>query len=160
MDAIKRIDLLPGAPPVEQMNGNRPALLGWRVIEARGGKSRVEWIPTPACANPVGQVHGGYLGLIVDDVCGMAFASLLTEFRTFPTISMQIEFHRPIQIGEAVECRGTVVRIGRRFVVADAVVTGGDGKLRARGTATFATDMEGVTGHDGELLAGFTALDA
>jgi len=90
----------------------------------------------------------------------MAFASLLTEFRAFPTISMQLEFHRPIQIGETVECRGTVVRIGRRFVVADTVVTSADGKLRARGTATFAIDMEGVTGHDGEILAGFTALDA
>jgi uncharacterized protein (TIGR00369 family) len=160
MDGIKRIDLLPGAPPAGQMDGNRRNLLGWRVKEARGGKSRVEWTPTPECANPVGQVHGGYLGLMVDDVCGMAFASLLTEFRPFPTISMQIEFHRPIQIGETVECRGTVVRIGRRFVVADMVVMGADGKLRARGTATFAIDMEGVTGHDGEILAGFTALDA
>jgi uncharacterized protein (TIGR00369 family) len=160
MDRMKRADLLPGAPTADAMRGNRATLLGYRVIEAHGGKSLVEWTPTPECANPVGQVHGGYLGLIVDDVCGMAFASLLTEFRAFPTISMQIEFHRPIQIGETVECRGTVVRIGRRFIVIDTVVTGRDGKLRVRGTATFVTDMEGVTGHDGEVLAGFTALDA
>src|SRR5580765_8046727 len=103
MDGIKRIDLLPGAPPMEQMNGNRPQLLGWRVIEAQRGKSRVEWTPTAECSNPIGQVHGGYLGLIVDDVCGMAFASLLTEFVLFPTVSMQLEFHRPIAIGETVD---------------------------------------------------------
>ena len=43
-------------------------------------------------------------GLIVDDVCGTAFASLLTEFVLFPTVSMHLEFHRPIQIGETVDC--------------------------------------------------------
>src|SRR3954465_6150573 len=119
---IARAHELPGAPPAEQMSGNRAALLGWRIVEAAprprrpggtalDGRSRMEWTPTPELANPVGQVHGGYLGLIVDDVCGTAFASLLTEFVLFPTLSMHLEFHRPIQIGETVQCRGTVVRI-------------------------------------------------
>jgi uncharacterized protein (TIGR00369 family) len=156
---IARTDLLPGAPPADRMRNGRDTLLGYRARESGAGRSRVEWTPTPECANPVGQVHGGFLGVIVDDVCGMAFASLLTEFLLFPTQSMQIEFHRPILIGETVECRGTVVRVGRRFVVVDAVVVGPEGKLRARGTATFATDLEGVPGPDGNALAGFSALD-
>ena len=159
MDRVARADKLPGAPPAEQMAGNRAAVLGWRIVEAFEGRSRMEWTPTPELSNPVGQVHGGYLGLIVDDVCGTAFASLLTEFVVFPTISMQLEFHRPIQIGETVDCRGTVVRIGRRFVVVDAVIHGRDGKLRARGTATFATDTEALTMADGRPLRGFSALD-
>lgn len=158
MEQIARTDRLPGAPPLDHLRGNRAALLGYRVVRTGEGRSLIEWTPTPECANPAGQVHGGYLGLIVDDVCGMAFASLLTEFRLFPTASMQIEFHRPILIGETVECRGTVVRAGRRFVVADTVVHGADGKLRARGTATFAIDLEGVLGPDGAPLAGFSAL--
>ena len=160
MERVARPDLLPGAPPAEQLRGNRAELLGYRVVESGGGRSRVEWTPTPECANPVGQVHGGFLGLIVDDVCGTAFASLLTEFRLFPTAAMQLEFHRPILIGETVEVRGTVVRAGRRFVVVDAVVRGPEGKLRARGTATFATDLEGATLADGRPLPGFSAVDA
>ena len=159
MDRIARADKLPGAPPREQMAGNRPALLGWRIVEAFEGRSRMDWTPTPELANPVGQVHGGYLGLIVDDVCGTAFASLLTEFVLFPTVSMHLEFHRPIEIGETVECEGTVVRVGRRFVVVDAVVRGADGKLRARGTTTFAADTEGLTMADGRPLRGFSATD-
>jgi len=51
------------------------------------------------------------------------------------------------------------VRVGRRFAVVDAVVRGGDGKLRARGTATFAADAEGHTMVDGRPLAGFSASD-
>lgn len=156
---VARTDLLPGAPPADALHNGRNALLGYRVVESARGRSRVEWTPTPACANPVGQVHGGFLGVIVDDVSGMAFSSLLTEFRVFPTQSMQLEFHRPIVVGETVECRGTVVRAGRRFVVVDTVVVGPEGKLRARGTATFVTDLEGVAGPDGTPLAGFTALD-
>ena len=159
MDRIARADKLPGAPPADQMSGNRAALLGWRIVEAFEGRSRMEWTPTPEVANPVGQVHGGYLGLIVDDVCGTAFASLLTEFVLFPTVSMQLEFHRPIKIGETVDCTGTVVRVGRRFIVVDAVVRGAEGKLRARGTATFAADTEGHVMADGRPLAGFSASD-
>jgi uncharacterized protein (TIGR00369 family) len=159
MERIPRLDELPGAPSLEDLRGNRTSLLGYRVVEAGGGRSHIEWTPKPECSNPVGQVHGGYLGLIVDDVCGIAFTSLIAEFIVFPTMSMHIEFHRPLMIGEPVDCRGTVVRIGRRFIVADAVITGRDGKLRARGTATFAADLQGVTGHDGEPLVGFTALD-
>jgi uncharacterized protein (TIGR00369 family) len=156
---MARADQLPGAPPADQLRGNRASTLGYRIVEALDGRSRMEWTPTPELANPVGQVHGGYLGLIVDDVCGTAFASLLTEFVVFPTVSMHLEFHRPIQIGETVDCTGTVVRVGRRFIVVDAVVRGAEGKLRARGTATFAADTEGHVMADGRPLAGFSAFD-
>ncbi len=156
---IARTDLLPGAPSSAAMRNGRDEYLGWVPIASGNGRSLVEWTPPPHLANPLGQTHGGFLGVIIDDVCGMAFASLLTEFRPFPTQSMQLEYHRPIMVGETVECRGTVVRVGRRSVVVDAVVVGRDGKLRARGTATFATDLEGATLADGRPLPGFTALD-
>lgn len=154
-----RTDLLPGAPSAASMRNGRDEYVGWAPIESGNGRSRVAWTPPPHLANPLGQTHGGFLGVIVDDVCGMAFASLLTEFRPFPTQSMQLEYHRPIMVGETVECRGTVVRVGRRSVVVDAVVVGPEGKLRARGTATFATDLEGATLADGRPLPGFSALD-
>jgi uncharacterized protein (TIGR00369 family) len=156
---LARPDRLPGAPSADQMRNGRDEYLGWSPIESGRGRSRVAWTPPPHLANPLGQTHGGFLGVVVDDVCGMAFASLLTEFRPFPTQSMQLEYHRPIMVGETVECRGAVVRAGRRTVVVDAVVVGPEGKLRARGTATFATDLEGVTLADGRPLPGFTALD-
>lgn len=151
--------LLPGAPSAAEMRNGRDTYVGWRAVESGDGRSRVEWTPPPHLANPLGQTHGGFLGVVVDDVCGMAFASLLTEFRPFPTQSMHLEYHRPIMVGETVECRGTVVRVGRRSVTVDAVVVGAEGKLRARGTATFATDLEGATLADGSPLPGFSALD-
>jgi len=156
---LARTDLLPGAPSAASMRNGRDEYVGWRPIESGGGRSLVEWTPPPHLANPLGQTHGGFLGVIVDDVCGMALASLLTEFRPFPTQSMQLEYHRPILVGETVQCRGTVVRVGRRSAVVDAVVVGPEGKLRARGTATFAADLEGATLADGRSLPGFSAVD-
>lgn len=156
---LARTDLLPGAPSSEAMRNGRDEYVGWRPVESGNGRSLVEWTPPPHLANPLGQVHGGFLGVVVDDVCGMAFASLLTEFRPFPTLSMQLEYHRPIRVGEPHECRGTVVRVGRRTVVVDTVVVGRDGRLCARGTATFSTDLEGATLADGRPLPGFSALD-
>jgi hypothetical protein len=53
-DRIARAHELPRAPPPAQMSGNRAALLGWRIVEALEGRSRMEWTPTPELANPVG----------------------------------------------------------------------------------------------------------
>lgn len=137
----------------------RPDLLGWRFVEVAGGRSVMEWTPGPDLANPAGSVHGGWVGAIVDDVSGAALVSLLTDPAPFPTVSMHIEFIRPIAIGGTHTVRGTVVRAGKRVTVVDATITDADGRLLARASTTFSVDLEGHTLPDGAPVAGFTALD-
>jgi uncharacterized protein (TIGR00369 family) len=90
--------------------------------------------------------------VIVDDVAGMAVSSVLTDWRPFPTASLHIDFLRGIRIGDTVECRGVVVRAGRKLTVADTSVVDASGQLLARGTCTFAVDLSDTD------LVGFTAL--
>jgi uncharacterized protein (TIGR00369 family) len=137
----------------------RPELLGWRFVEVGDGKAVMEWTPGPDLANPVGNVHGGWVGALADDVSGAALVSLLTEPRPFPTVSMHIEFIRPIAIGETHTVRGTVVRAGKRVSVCDATITDSRGRLLARASTTFSADLEGHVRPDGEPVAGFTAMD-
>ncbi|HZP29025.1 MAG TPA: PaaI family thioesterase, partial [Acidimicrobiia bacterium] len=91
----------------------RPELLGWRFVEMAAGRAVMEWTPGPDLANPAGFVHGGWVGALVDDVSGAALVSLLSEPRPFPTVSMHIEFIRPIPIGGTHTVTGVVVRAGK-----------------------------------------------
>ncbi len=137
----------------DQLHGGRPDLLGYRMVSLGKGRSEVSWTPGKNLSNPIGVVHGGFVGLIIDDICGMAIASILPDFRPFPTASMHIDFIRGIPIGHTASCRGVVVRAGRRITVADATITNQEGRLLARGTGTFALNLDDTS------VAGFSALD-
>jgi uncharacterized protein (TIGR00369 family) len=139
-------------PDWEKLRGGRSSLLGYRMVEMGAGRSVVSWTPGDNVGNPMGFVHGGFVGVMIDDVAGMALSSLLTDWRAFPTASLHVDFLRGIRVGDTVDCRGFVVRAGRRLTVADTMVHDGSGQLLARGTCMFAVDLSDTD------LVGFTAL--
>ena len=140
-------------PDLENLRNGRATLLGYRMTEASDGRSLVSWTPGANVRNPMGFVHGGFVGVVVDDVAGMALASLMPDWRAFPTASLHLDFLRGIKVGDTVTCRGVVVRAGRRVTVADTTIHDDDGQLLARGTCTFAVDLSDTD------IVGFTALD-
>ena len=66
----------------------RPAHMTSILME--DGRSEAEWTPTGAWANPMGNVHGGYLGVLVDDVAGMALMSMIGM--SAATVNLQVDF--------------------------------------------------------------------
>jgi uncharacterized protein (TIGR00369 family) len=140
-------------PDWENLRNGRSTLLGYRMTDASEGRSLVSWTPGDNVRNPMGFVHGGFVGVVVDDVAGMAVSSVLPDWRAFPTASMHVDFLRGIRVGDTVSCRGIVVRAGRRVTVADTTIHDGEGQLLARGTCTFAVDLSDTD------IVGFTALD-
>jgi uncharacterized protein (TIGR00369 family) len=122
----------------EDLRGVRGDYLGYHVVDLKDGTSLLEWTPPEHLSNPLGIVHGGFVGVIVDDTCGTALVSTLSALQGFPTVSMQIDFMRGIPVGVMSRCEGRVLRKGRRLAVVDATITGPDEKLLTRGTCTFA----------------------
>jgi len=134
-------------PDWEKLRNGRSTLLGYRMVEMGEGRSVVSWTPQANVGNPMGFVHGGFVGVLVDDV-----SSMLPDWRVFPTASLHVDFLRGIRVGDTVDCRGVVVRAGRRLSVADTTIHDRDGQLLARGTCMFAVDLSDTD------LVGFTAL--
>jgi uncharacterized protein (TIGR00369 family) len=139
-------------PSWGELRGKRHRLLGYRVTEMGGGRCRLAWTPGEDLSNPLGFVHGGFVAAIVDDACGTAVASLLSDWRPFPTASMRVEFLKGLKLGESFVVRGQVLRAGRSMTFADTLIRNQDGMLLARGTCTFALDLSGTD------LVGFSAL--
>ncbi len=116
----------------------RAELLGYEVELTADGGSRALWRPSPFMSNSLGQVHGGLVGTLVDDVAAMALRSADPLIRTSPTVTMHIDYLRPLVLGGEYICTGDVLRMGGRLAVADVRVVDAAGVLCLRGSATFA----------------------
>jgi uncharacterized protein (TIGR00369 family) len=118
-------------------HADRAKLLGYSVTLTDSG-SVAQWIPEPFMSNSMGKVHGGLVGTLVDDVCAMALRAVDDKILASPTVSMHIDYLRPLAIGEHYTCTGEVLRVGGRLGVADVSIVDQEGQLCVRGTGTFA----------------------
>ena len=116
---------------------DRAELLGYSVSLTETG-SIAKWVPTPFMSNSIGVVHGGLVGSVVDDVCAMALRAVDPKIVASPTVSMHIDYLRPLVLGAEYTCRGEVLRLGGRLAVADVDVVDTEGVLCLRGSGTFA----------------------
>ena len=99
------------------------------------GHSEATWTPSIEWGNPVGNVHGGYIAVLVDDVAGMALMSIIGSGA--PTVSLQVDYLNPMPLGRTYTARGDVVRAGKATAIVDVHVYDGDEILVARGKCFF-----------------------
>lgn len=87
--------------------------------------------------NPLGSVHGGLAATLIDSATGCAVHRILEEGEAYTTVSLTVDFFRPITMAAGpLTCTGQVIRQGRRICVADADLRDANGKIYARGAAT------------------------
>ena len=99
------------------------------------GKSEVTWTPSSDWGNPVGNVHGGYIALLVDDVAGMALLSVIGTGA--PTVTLTVDYLNAMPLGRSYTARGDVVRAGKATAIVDVHVYDDDDVLMARGKCYF-----------------------
>ena len=120
---------LPG-PPIGQT-------LGFKPILAEEGKVIFEGTPEFRVMNPIGTVHGGWYGTILDSCMACAVQTMLKTGQIYTTLEYKINIIRPIPIGTTVHAIGTVHHAGRSTGIADGEIKGvEDGKLYATGSTT------------------------
>jgi uncharacterized protein (TIGR00369 family) len=111
--------------------------IGLTIDAVASGRLELSWRPTPRLTNPAGIVHGGYIAMALDDASGLSCASLGERFRPMLTLDLRIDFVRPVRPGETYRAIGEVVHAGNARVLADARMTGPDGRLVARASGSF-----------------------
>lgn len=113
--------------------------LNFRLIDAAPG--RVTFVGTPGLAqtNPMGGVHGGWYGTVLDSAMGCAVMTTVPKGRWYTTLEYKINLMRALPLDREVEIVGEVDHAGRSTAVAHARITGrDDGKLYAIGSTTCA----------------------
>lgn len=103
--AVARLYGENGAPAITTTLGGTCLLLSDDALEA-------EYVGAPAFLNPAGQVQGGMLCAMLDDVTATLVTSTLAEGEHCATLSLNTSFLRPAKPGKLTG-RATLVRRGR-----------------------------------------------
>jgi len=87
--------------------------------------------------NPMGAVHGGWYGTLLDSAMGCAVATTLPKGRWYTTLEYKVNITRALKPGVLVEAEARVSHSGRSTGVAEGWLRGvEDGKLYATGSTT------------------------
>ena len=110
-------------------------LIGFDIVELGDGRAIGSLQAGPQHANPMGTLHGGVLCDIADAAMGMAFASTLAPDESFTTISLSINFFRPVW-QSLLRAEAHVVNRGKTVGYLECEVTDQDGKRVAKASST------------------------
>jgi uncharacterized protein (TIGR00369 family) len=95
--------------------------LNGRIITALRGDVQVEFTIRPEMANPTGLLHGGMQSAMMDDVIGMACATLGYEGFLL-SINLHVSYLGKVKVGEKVIIRAQLVREGHTISHANAEI--------------------------------------
>ena len=122
-------------------------LLGFRLVEVEPGFACFEIEPAEYHYNPIGVVHGGVAGTLLDSAMGCSIHATLPSGTAYTTLEFKVNLVRPITKDTGLlRCEGHVVHGGKRAATAEGKLTGRDGKLYAHGSTTcmiFALEARG-----------------
>lgn len=95
--------------------------------------------------NPMGTVHGGWYGTLLDSAMGCAVHTMVPAGRGFTTAEYSVNIVRGAKVGGVYRTIGKVVHCGKQMATAEGRIVDADGKIYAHGTTTcFLFDMPKV----------------
>jgi uncharacterized protein (TIGR00369 family) len=118
-----------GAPIAELMN--------FHIHDVKKGEVTFRGTPGFQHFNPMGGVHGGWYGTLLDSALGCVVATMLDKGHVYTTLEYKVNLTRALKPGTTVDCTARIQHAGRSTAVAEATITGvEDGKLYATGSTT------------------------
>lgn len=113
------------------------ATLNYRPESVADGEVVFVGAPLFEHTNPMGTVHGGWYGTVLDSCMACAVMTKVPRGSVYTTLEYKISIIRSIPIGTMVRATGRVQHAGRSTGVAEGEIRGvEDGKLYATGTTT------------------------
>ena len=113
------------------------ALMGFALLEVRAGEAIFTCTPGRQHYNPLGAVHGGLAGTLLDSAMGCAVHTMVPKGQTYTTLEYRVQLVRGMTDRTGpVRAEGKVVHMGRRIATAEGRIIDTAGKLYAHGTTT------------------------
>ncbi|MEM7721900.1 MAG: PaaI family thioesterase [Pseudomonadota bacterium] len=105
--------------------------------EVELGRVTFRGSPTFDHLNPMGGVHGGWYGTLLDSALGCAVMTHVPQGSVYTTLEYKVNITRALPVGTEVIAEGVTSHVGRSTAVAEATIRGAeDGKLYATASTT------------------------
>ncbi len=111
--------------------------MGYQLHKVEDGSATFRGAPGFNVTNPMGSVHGGWYGTLLDSAMACAVMTRVPKGSVYTTLEYKINILRPIPLGAEIDCFGEVDHSGRSTGVAHGEIRGvADGRLYATGSTT------------------------
>ncbi len=104
--------------------------------EVEEGMLKIDFVIREEMTNPMGRLHGGAIGLILDDVIGATVFTLPTE-NHFVSVNINIDFLFSAKIGETLTAESKIVRKGKSIIHAECILINKRGRIVAKSTSNL-----------------------
>src|SRR2546422_896592 len=125
-------------PLIQKVLASKPPiaeLIGFSVEEIGDGRAVGSLQSGPQHANPMGTLHGGVLCDVADAAMGMAFVTTLAPDESFTTMTLSINFFRPVWQA-LLRAEARVINRGKNVGYVECDVIDQDGKQVAKARST------------------------
>lgn len=137
MVAMSGIDYLRGLMEGRFAHPPIASLMNYRLVRVEAGLVAFRATPAFDHCNPMGGVHGGWYGTVMDSALGCAVMTGVRQGQWYTTLEYRINLVRAVPIGTEVEAVARLRHAGRSTGVAEAEMHGvADGRLYATGSTT------------------------
>ncbi len=135
--ALSGMELLEGLRDGRYAPPPIAVLLGYTLAEVRKGEAVFTCVPRFEHYNPIGSVHGGLAGVLLDSAMSCAAQTHLAAGQGYTTLEYRVHLVRGMtEATGLVRAEGTSVHVGRRTATAEGRIVDAAGKLYAHGTTT------------------------
>jgi uncharacterized protein (TIGR00369 family) len=111
--------------------------LGFQLVEVERGRAVFAGTPARGHMNPLGTIHGGYAGTLLDSCMACSVQTTLEKGSGYTTLEYKVHLVRPMtEATGPVRAEGRVVHAGRRAATAEGRLTDANGNVLAHGTTT------------------------
>jgi uncharacterized protein (TIGR00369 family) len=118
------------SPPI-----GRP--LNYHLHEVEEGRVVFRGSPEFEHTNPLGTVHGGWYGTLLDSAMACAVMTVVPRGSVYTTLEYKVNITRSIPLGTEIYCEGRVQHSGRSTGVSNGEIRGvADDRLYATGSTT------------------------
>ncbi len=112
-------------------------VLNYTLAEVLDGEVTFSGMPDFDHTNPMGTVHGGWYGTILDSAMACAVMTKLPKGSVYTTLEYKVNLIRAVPLGTLVDCIGETDHVGRSTGVATGRLVGVEtGTLYATGSTT------------------------
>jgi acyl-coenzyme A thioesterase 13 len=110
--------------------------MGFTLDNIEKGRAEISLIVKKEMTNPYGNIHGGMMGLVMDEVIGWAVVSLDTQTH-FTSLNLNIDFLYAIKEGERLQAVAEVIRAGKKIIHVECRVYDKMGTLAGKATSNL-----------------------
>ena len=103
-----------------------------KLVSAKRGEVKVAFEVTQDMTNPYGLLHGGISCTLMDDVIGLAAATLGSD-KFSVSINLQVTYIARVMIGEKITVEAKIIREGRSILNAITKIYNSSGKQVVNG---------------------------